>query len=367
MPLTQNLFTYSDAFDNAAWLKTNTTPTPGAADPFGGAGAYTLVDSVDGSAQSHYVRQGAAITQTRNAYWSVSVYAKAGAKSWVWIWEAATGLGGSFDLTNGVTGTPSAGTSLVMESAGGGWWKCTITYFSSLSTLGSSMIVQPAVSASVNTYQGAGAVAITVYSAQAAQANWTGPRATTPAKVLNNGPIRSRTALAQNLVTLSETNGALGTGVTAIGAATDPFGGSGANQLSYDGSSTAGNIRWYGPSAGLITGNVGRWMTWSIWLRVTSGTRNMRMRVLGSVATSQFTDIGTVTGTWQRFSCSFYMLDSSPNALTYYLYDGTGLNTAFTFETFGSQVNYGQSVIPSYTKTTGSMVLGTYGNPRSIA
>jgi hypothetical protein len=118
------VITFPNDFDNAAWTKTACTISPNATlDPFGGTNADGLVESV--VVTQHQVDQ-AATNVVPGTSVTATVYAKAGARTWVFL-----GLDGShasyFDLVNGVGGFQANLTSRSITNIGNGWWKLSVT------------------------------------------------------------------------------------------------------------------------------------------------------------------------------------------------------------------------------------------------
>ena len=123
----QNLFTYSEQFDNAAWTKFQGSVTADAvAGPFGGTTADKFKNN-SGSVQP-LISQVTSLGQSR----VVSVYAKAAELSRIYIV-----LGGGsnratkwFNLSNGTMGSSDVVgatlTAAFMEDVGGGWYRCSV-------------------------------------------------------------------------------------------------------------------------------------------------------------------------------------------------------------------------------------------------
>ncbi len=130
-----NLVTYSEQFDNAAWTKTASTITPNAtAAPNGTTTADKLVENT-AVTTGHFVAPNpnpspTAIGQT----YILSVYAKAAERTFIQL--MATGISpgsgnfvAGFDLTNGTAGPPNvAQVTSAITSVGGGWYRCSITF-----------------------------------------------------------------------------------------------------------------------------------------------------------------------------------------------------------------------------------------------
>ncbi len=124
-----NLLTYSQEFDNAAWVKTDTTVTANAA------------TAPDGTTTADLFTDGAAGTLATSLSVSVanpltlSVYMKYGNTDWFLLQIGGSGterIRGWFNLSTGVVGSteviaPGASASLSMEDCGGGWYRCILT------------------------------------------------------------------------------------------------------------------------------------------------------------------------------------------------------------------------------------------------
>lgn len=133
----QNLLTYSQEFDNAAWVNLGTTDTANStAAPDGTSTADTLDDGVGTS--GHDIAEGfvggtAGVTYTLSAFFKnvdrqyVILACSAGTNTWA---------SAKFDLTAGTVGSTSAAgsgwstTSSSIASVGNSWFRCTITFVS---------------------------------------------------------------------------------------------------------------------------------------------------------------------------------------------------------------------------------------------
>jgi len=116
-----NLFTYSAQFDNAAWSKVNATITADTiVSPDGTLNGDKLIGSGSGSIQ-HYVTRTVNLTGTN----TLTVYAKAGEKSFVWV--SLGGIGAWFNLSTGAIGTVTSGITAAITSVGNGWYRCSAT------------------------------------------------------------------------------------------------------------------------------------------------------------------------------------------------------------------------------------------------
>lgn len=139
---TQNLLTYSNAYDTvAAWNNTNVTigaNTSDTTDYLGTNTAEKFTDSSDGGATAHYVSRAIAVGTVRNGTACVySVIAKKGTKNYVVLVNNDGSIKGCFNLNTGAVGTVSGGTA-DMTSLGGGWYLCKLyaTWNDSLNLFG---------------------------------------------------------------------------------------------------------------------------------------------------------------------------------------------------------------------------------------
>ena len=117
----RNLLTYSEQFDNAAWVKNVTTVTSNAAtDPLGGATADLITASTAGAGPT-YVGQLAVFTGEQ----VLSVYAKAGSHGIIQLINSGDAQAyANFNLNTGVIGTSGAKTTPQITSVGNGWYRC---------------------------------------------------------------------------------------------------------------------------------------------------------------------------------------------------------------------------------------------------
>jgi hypothetical protein len=156
----KNLLTFSEQFDNAAWIRTNTTVSANAVSaPNGSLTADKLVESV--AVGFHGARQvsSASVGMTVTA----SFHLKAAERGWALVWFDGDAKGAYFDLSSGALGTVSAGvTATPGEVMGDGWFRCAAT-----KTLATNGTVQIYVATANNTvsYAGDGASGIYVWGA----------------------------------------------------------------------------------------------------------------------------------------------------------------------------------------------------------
>ena len=124
----RNLLGFSEAFDNAAWgTPTGASIVTGAqANPVNGLfNAQKLMENT--STGLHFIAQAAT---TAAAPYTFSCYAKAAGRNFVFLYNPATNISLSVDLTTGATGQASgtvAPTSSSAVSVGNGWYRVSMT------------------------------------------------------------------------------------------------------------------------------------------------------------------------------------------------------------------------------------------------
>jgi hypothetical protein len=126
-----NLLTYSEQFDNAAWLKLKSSVTANnATSPDGALNADKLVENTDND--NHTIYQSGSTTTTA----TVSVYAKAAERSNLIIRQYSADnevVSANFDLSAGTVskslnqGTTFTSPSYSITAVGNGWYRCTVT------------------------------------------------------------------------------------------------------------------------------------------------------------------------------------------------------------------------------------------------
>lgn len=123
-----NLVTYSEQFNNVAWIKLNASVTANAAtSPDGTVSADLLIP--DTSNNQHGVYQ--ALGATAGVPYTQSVFAKAAGYNWLFMTEGNNVTAqASFNLATGVVGTVvgTGSPSATITALGNGWYRCTLTY-----------------------------------------------------------------------------------------------------------------------------------------------------------------------------------------------------------------------------------------------
>lgn len=189
-PATQNLLAKSQSYSSGLWTHHLLNASDNAVlAPDGTMTAALLTDSVDVSAQLHYLLYQSAPVGTRQTA-TLSAYAKAGTLSWIQLQEANSGEGVYFDLANGVVGSVFPGLTAGIVSAGGGWWRVWVTGAAPALTGFDPALLMSAGNNGIS-YQGTGAGTLALWGAQLVTANWPGPYQPTTTAAVNTGGIRS--------------------------------------------------------------------------------------------------------------------------------------------------------------------------------
>jgi hypothetical protein len=193
----ENLVTYSEQFDNAAWGKSNATVTANSTTaPDGTSTADSLIETA--VANFHILSRGAGAI-TSPGLNTFSCYAKASTRTAIvlQINEGANRYAALFDLSAGTvvttntTGSPTT-TSNSIVSVGNGWYRCTVTC-NVVTTcdviLALSNSTTPTWTSSVPTYTGDGTSGCFIWGAQLEQrSSVTAYTVTTTAPITNYIP-----------------------------------------------------------------------------------------------------------------------------------------------------------------------------------
>jgi hypothetical protein len=123
----ENLLTFSQEFDNAAWTKTNATVTANTTTaPDGTSTAEKLVST--SASIGPDVRRTPGVSITSGTVFTASFFAKAGEVSLVAINNFDTASRTTyFNLATGTVGTVAAGSTATITDVGNGWYRCTTT------------------------------------------------------------------------------------------------------------------------------------------------------------------------------------------------------------------------------------------------
>jgi hypothetical protein len=162
-PSRTNLVLQSSAFDDAAWsANLNATVTANATTaPDGAITADKIVEDTNNS--QHFIGQ--TPTSVSGVAHTISVYAKAAERSFLFLFEdSAGGRNAYFNLSNGTIGTVGGSATASITSVGNGWYRCSVTYTASGTLV--RMRCAPATANGTASYTGNGTSGIFVWGAQ---------------------------------------------------------------------------------------------------------------------------------------------------------------------------------------------------------
>lgn len=164
----ENLFTYSQTFDNAAWGKSNSTVTANTITaPDGTLTGYTLTE--DTAAAQHLISQGNPLTYAIGDIYTLSVYAKAASPSTIDRHILLTSYGENYIVFSVQTGAviQSGGALAVSNvSIGNGWWRFSATFSKSNITSPNFYYGLWNPSTGGNSYTGNGTSSVYIWGAQ---------------------------------------------------------------------------------------------------------------------------------------------------------------------------------------------------------
>jgi len=160
-----NLFLYSQDLSNANWNKTNSSIS---GTLFTAPDATTTANSlIESSATGlHYAQQFSPTLVSGNTY-TISVYLKAGTRTWGYIGLPSGVFGATsayFNLSTGAVGTVVGGTAAI-TSVGSGWYRCSITKAATAGA-GGNILIATATADNTASYTGDGTSNILVWGAQ---------------------------------------------------------------------------------------------------------------------------------------------------------------------------------------------------------
>jgi hypothetical protein len=149
---------------STTWANTKSTDVSNVATAPDGT---LTADSIneDGTVGAHFVSQ--PIAMASSTEYTYSVYAKASNRAWLLV--QAYGLSAAqdayFNLADGTIGTVDVGVTAIIEDAGGGWYRCSITYTTTTVST-PSVLVAPANADGGVSYTGLTQESVLVWGAQ---------------------------------------------------------------------------------------------------------------------------------------------------------------------------------------------------------
>jgi hypothetical protein len=344
-----------------------TTLLGGQADPFGGTGATRITESVDGSAQAHFVYQTQPASLRGAPQICTSVFFLPGARSCVNLAPNGGGNAIGFDCaalavigTNGTLATQGVTAGVEVVQGAPAWRRCwAIHPYTPNASIETRFYVSSVYSAA--NYQGNGSVAGYFFGAMAEVVV---PNQTTPSPYVASGATSGvgRRDNRQNMLkgsgSPSFTYFSPSTGDSVATGVADPDGGSTAVAYTY-GTATASYAYLSQTVAGADASRV--W-TLSMWLRVPSGTKALSLCLSNLTVATVYKAI-TVTTTWQRFSFTLTerQLAATANGL------GVGLAGAAAGDVFHvCRMQLEQANAPGPYVATTSAPFNPNGAPRSL-
>jgi hypothetical protein len=159
-PQRTNLFTYSEQFSDASWIKSQTTITANSTTAPDGT---TTADSIIENNLSglHYISKSAGTAGT----YAFSLYVKADTRNWVYItlYDGLVDRGAYFNVSSGTIGNVDTGATASIQSVGNGWYRCIVTATSTFAFTGS---LQLATANGTRSYTGNGTSGLYLWGAQ---------------------------------------------------------------------------------------------------------------------------------------------------------------------------------------------------------
>jgi len=203
-----NLLTYSENFDNAAWAKTNSSVT---ANTTTAPNSTTTADSlIESSATGEHYIATSAVSFTSGSLYTFSCYVKPNGRNWFRLSFTNSAFPALerfayFDVQNGVVGTVAPNITAAITSVGNGWYRCSISRAATITASASCFAV--ICDADNNTsYTGDGTSGLYVWGAQLVQGSVAGDYQQTTSSalpVMYQAPNGTLTAdkLVENTVT----------------------------------------------------------------------------------------------------------------------------------------------------------------------
>jgi hypothetical protein len=184
-----NLITYSQDFSQSlAWSNTNTTFILANTTAPDGTFTGTFLQE-DATTNNHYVARGpsGSTLQIIGQPYTFSMFVKANQRNFFWLQGngASTFVKTYFNLLTGVITSVGSGHTATINSAGGGWYRCSITFIADVSN--ASYYAFGLASASVTpSYTGDGVSGVYIWGAQIEQGYVASPYTLTTTNVIIN-------------------------------------------------------------------------------------------------------------------------------------------------------------------------------------
>ena len=164
-----NLLPWSQKFDDASWEKYNVTVIPNAViAPDGTLTGAKIIESATADTIKYVVQYPSSLLDD-NSQFTVSVFAKAGERTVLWLesrTKQPTYPQAYFDLANGIVLGTAEGATAKIEPVGNGWYRCSITANTLTGTYGQYIVCGPAIASWLRQYTGDGTSGIYVWGAQ---------------------------------------------------------------------------------------------------------------------------------------------------------------------------------------------------------
>jgi hypothetical protein len=163
-----NLVTYSEQFDNAAWIKYEGTVTANATTaPDGTTTADAFIESTTATTDHRLTFAGASAAVGQNL--TLSVYAKANGRNFIALFSVTENKGKYFSIPADGTGAVlgdfgTAPNSAAISYVGNGWYRCSITYTATAAS--QNVRYYPCDTGATFIYTGNGTSGIFVWGAQ---------------------------------------------------------------------------------------------------------------------------------------------------------------------------------------------------------
>jgi hypothetical protein len=160
----RNILTYSEEFNNAAWVKAQVTITTNSSlAPDGTLTADKLIETATNNYHSIYI----SYTYASGSTITISVFAKAAERSWLAMGaDNAATEEVFFDLANGIVGTQGTGYVGSMTAVGNGWYRCSVTITQATALPPNYVVIGAASADNTSSYSGDGTSGILIWGAQ---------------------------------------------------------------------------------------------------------------------------------------------------------------------------------------------------------